>query len=821
MKIIKIIMLILAVVLPLPSAIAANLLSNGGFESPGAVTTYQFLSNNDSTSVTGWTAIDDAVGEKPYLMYKNRSGGSYTNRVIEGLYAVAINQGSGITTTFPVTAGVTYTLSFQSRKGTTAGYTPLEVSVAGFTATFPNVTGTFQQFTYTFTASATDAAAVLMFMNTSPTPDYKTYDLDAVVVEEGTGPVVPPNPFIGNPASSGDPTFTSTHFSGSENCAFCHNGIKDKNNADVSIVTDWSSSMMANASRDPFWRAKVRRETARHPELESVINDRCTRCHAPMAHVEADKAGITQGVFEGGILEAGHANHNAALDGVSCTLCHQIPDSPNLGTLAGMSGNFDVNNTKTIYGPFGGPGETAIFPNPMIMHTGYTPTYSAHVKESKLCASCHNLKTPYVDESGNILSSTPESEFPEQTPYMEWEHSSYVSQKSCQGCHMSRTDGVIMTTRPPWYSVKRDNFALHDLVGANKLMLDILSNNKTQLGVLSNNFAETLSKTDAMLKSAAAVTVVEQPATPNALDFTLQIASSTGHKLPTSYPSRRAILHVTVTNSLNQVVFESGKVNADGSVVGVDADEQSGVFEPHYDLITSADQVQVYESIMGNNLGDVTYTLLRGKEYLKDNRILPLGFNKATAPSDVRVVGEALADSNFVGGSDQISYRVSGLPAGNYTVKAELVYQTLSHAFAQDLFTDTVTPEVVDFKTMFDASTQKSTVIASAEFAGTVIVPVPDTDGDGVADNLDNCKLVANANQRNTDSDRFGNICDPDFNQNNIVDPTDLSRLKSLLGKVSPNGHEDLNGNGIVDPTDFSIAKSYLGKAPGPSGIAP
>ena len=807
----------LAVALPLPSAVAANLLSNGGFESPGTVTTYKFLSNNDSTSVTGWTVIDDAAGEQPYLMYKNRSGGSYTSRVAEGLYAVAINQGSGIRTTFPVTAGVTYTLSFQARKGTTAGYTPLEVSVDGFTASFPGVTSAFQQFTYTFTPTVTDAAAVLMFMNTSPTPDYKTYDLDAVVVEEGTGPVVPPNPFTGSPASSGDPTFTSTHFSGSENCAFCHNGIKDKNTADVSIVTDWSSSMMANSSRDPFWRAKVRSEITRHPELESVINDKCTKCHAPMAHTEAKKEGTlaTQTVFEGGILEAGHANHNAAMDGVSCTLCHQIPDSPNLGTLAGMSGNFDINDTKTIYGPFGGPGETAIFPNPMIMHTGYTPAYSAHVKDSKLCASCHNLKTPYVDENGTILSTTPESEFPEQTPYMEWEHSSFVNQKSCQGCHMSRTDGVIITTRPPWYSVQRNNFAVHDLVGANKLMLDILSNNKTQLGVLSNNFAETIAKTDAMLKRAATVSLVEQRPTPNALDFTLQIASTTGHKLPTSYPSRRAILHVTVVNSQNQVVFESGKVKDDGSVAGVDADEQSGVFEPHYDLITSADQVQVYEAIMGNNLGDVTYTLLRGKEYLKDNRILPAGFNKTTAPADVKVVGEALADSNFVGGSDQISYRVSGLPAGNYTVKAELVYQTLSHAFAQDLFADKVTAEVVDFKTMFDASTQKSTVIAGAEFAGTVIVP--DTDGDGVADNLDNCKLVANANQRNTDSDRFGNICDPDFNQNNIVDPADVSSLKAKLGQVSAN--HDLNGNGIVDPADMSILKTYLGKAPGPSGL--
>lgn len=818
---IKTILLLASMLLP-PLANAANLITNGSFELPGTVTTYQFLANGDTTSITGWTVTDDGVGEQSYLMNKNRPGGTYTSRVYDGLYAVALNQGAGIATTFPVTAGTTYTLSFYARKGTSTGYTPLEVSVAGENTVFGAITTTYQLFTHTFTAATNDPAAVLRFSNTSPTPDYKTYDIDAVVVEEGTGPTIPPNPFIGAPAAPGNPAFTSTHFSGSQNCAFCHDGIRDKNGADVSIAIDWSSSMMANASRDPFWRAKVRSEIARHPQLESVINDKCTRCHAPMANTEASKDGTLalQTIFDGGILSAGHINHDEALDGVSCTLCHQIPGTPALGTPETMSGNYTINDTKTIFGPFGGPGETAIFPNPMIMHTGYTPTYGAHVKDSKLCASCHNLKTPYVDEDGTIVS-TPGTEFPEQSPYTEWEHSSYVSQKSCQDCHMSRTDGVVITTRPPWYAVQRDNFALHDLVGANKLMLDVLNSNKTQLGVLSNNFSETLAKTDAMLKSAATVSVAEQRATPNALDFTLHISSTTGHKLPTSYPSRRAILHVVATDAQNQVVFESGKVNADGSVQGVDADAQADTFEPHYDLITSADQVQVYEAIMGNNLGDVTYALLRGKEYLKDNRILPAGFNKATAPADVRVVGAALSDDNFVGGSDRISYRIGGLAAGSYTVRAELVYQTLSNAFAEDLFADQSTPEVVDFKTMFEASAQKSSVIASVEFAGTVTVPPVDTDGDGVADPLDNCKLTANANQRDTDGDHYGNLCDPDFNQNKVVDPADLSRLKALLGKPAPNGHEDLNGNGVVDPADFSIAKSYLGKAPGPSGLVP
>ena len=92
-----------------------------------------------------------------------------------------------------------------------------------------------------------------------------------------------------------------------------------------------------------------------------------------------------------------------------------------------------------------------------------------------------------------------------------------------------------------------------------------------------------------------------------------------------------------------------------------------------------------------------------------------------------------------------------------------------------------------------------------------------DTDGDGAPDQTDNCTLVANANQRDTDQDGFGNICDPDFNQNKIVDPADFSTIKLKLGKVSP--LHDLNSNGIVDPADVSIVKTYLGKAPGPAGL--
>ena len=77
-------------------------------------------------------------------------------------------------------------------------------------------------------------------------------------------------------ARAADAFFDSAHFSGSGNCAFCHNGLFDANGNDVSIETDWSTTMMANAARDPLWRAKFATEIRRNPQHEGVLNDKCT-----------------------------------------------------------------------------------------------------------------------------------------------------------------------------------------------------------------------------------------------------------------------------------------------------------------------------------------------------------------------------------------------------------------------------------------------------------------------------------------------------------------------------------------------------------------
>jgi hypothetical protein len=280
---------------------------------------------------------------------------------------------------------------------------------------------------------------------------------------------------------------------------------------------------------------------------------------------------------------------------------------------------------------------------------------------------------------------------------------------------MSRSNGVIIASRPSNLSTVRDNFAEHNFIGANLFMLNILQDYKTELGVLANDFSRTLLETESLLNSSATVEVTQKTLDNTGLNFQVKINSATGHKLPSSYPSRRVIVHITVKDVNNRIVFESGKINPDGSVVGLDSDQDLKSYEPHYQQISSAEQVQVYEAIMQNSDNYVTYTLLRANQYIKDNRILPLGFDKSTAENDIKVVGNALNDSDFLGGSDSVRYTLSELTGQFYQVNVELVYQTLAYAFAQDLFQDK-SEEVNQFKQMYHASNHKTHVITQQQF---------------------------------------------------------------------------------------------------------
>ncbi len=94
---------------------------------------------------------------------------------------------------------------------------------------------------------------------------------------------------------------------------------------------------------------------------------------------------------------------------------------------------------------------------------------------------------------------------------------------------------------------------------------------------------------------------------------------------------------------------------------------------------------------------------------------------------------------------------------------------------------------------------------------------IDDTDGDGVADSDDNCTTVANADQRDTNNDGFGNRCDGDLNDDCIVNPVDLGILKSVF--FTNDADADFDGDGVVNAVDLGIFKSLYFQSPGPSGV--
>jgi hypothetical protein len=102
-----------------------------------------------------------------------------------------------------------------------------------------------------------------------------------------------------------------------------------------------------------------------------------------------------------------------------------------------------------------------------------------------------------------------------------------------------------------------------------------------------------------------------------------------------------------------------------------------------------------------------------------------------------------------------------------------------------------------------------------------------DGDADGVADVRDNCSRLPNPDQRDTDADGFGNLCDADFDGDGVVGTSwgrfpygDLEELRIRARERRYAEHQDLDGDGHVDARDDSIAQMFLLLPPGPRGPA-
>jgi hypothetical protein len=489
-------------------------------------------------------------------------------------------------------------------------------------------------------------------------------------------------------------------------CMACHNGLTAPSGEDVSIGASWRASMMAHSSRDPYWQAAVRREAIDHPEHAAAIEDECSICHMPMTTYPARAAGGLGKVFAH-LPIGGRGTDPFAADGVSCTVCHQITDE-RLGTPGSFTGGYVLNvatpaGPQRMFGPFEvDDGRTSV----MQSATGLSPTESIHVRRSELCATCHTLFTTALGADGRAIGR-----LPEQVPFLEWQHSAYNNERSCQDCHMP-----AVADPTPIASVlgePREGLSRHTFLGGNVFMLRMLNRYRNDLGVTapSHELEGAAMATERQLRAdTATIRIADARRTASSAAFSVIVENLTGHKLPTGYPSRRAWLHVTVRDATGRVLFESGGVAPTGAIAGNANDEDSARYEPHYEEIRSAEQVQIYESVMVDQQGTPTTALLQGVRYVKDNRLLPRGFDKATAPADVAVHGAATGDADFQSGVDRVRYVIDVSKAqGPITADVELRFQTISFRWARNLATYAAA-ETKRFGSYYDSMAQGSSL---------------------------------------------------------------------------------------------------------------
>ena len=91
--------------------------------------------------------------------------------------------------------------------------------------------------------------------------------------------------------------------------------------------------------------------------------------------------------------------------------------------------------------------------------------------------------------------------------------------------------------------------------------------------------------------------------------------------------------------------------------------------------------------------------------------------------------------------------------------------------------------------------------------------PVSDLDGDGIADAVDNCPSVPNADQADADGDSLGNACDSDANGDRIADA--LQPPGTPPGSFTDDtGDGDVTTGSVVDGSFSSIED-----APDPDGV--
>jgi hypothetical protein len=343
-----------------------------------------------------------------------------------------------------------------------------------------------------------------------------------------------------------------------------------------------------------------------------------------------------------------------------------------------------------------------------------------------------------------------------------------------------------------------------------------------------------------------------------------RILNNTGHKLITGYPEgRRMFVNIRVLDGGGNVIREiNGYDPVAGTLRGMPA---SPTLPAGKSLVESL----IYEVHSSSTLTgeDKTFHFVLADGRSKDNRIPPRGFDKNGAvqrlaqpvnPVTKQPDISFFTDAEYAGGYDQQQLNVG---PGGASVSLTLYYQGTSREYVEFLRNEingtvrTLTsptpsgeaqayviqsdPFFAKLKawgnTMWDlwrhnhgldgSGVQVAGIVPFAMASATVTPSTsPDADADGIPDATDNCTLLANATQCDSDGDGYGNRCDGDLNNNLSTNAQDTTLYRQQLGQpsVGPTFNKaDLNCSGNVNAQDTTLFRQLLGNPPGPSGQAP
>jgi hypothetical protein len=475
----------------------------------------------------------------------------------------------------------------------------------------------------------------------------------------------------------GTQPFGAGAFQDNSACTGCHGGYDPA----VEPGFNWKGSMMAQAMRDPLFKAAL----VIAEQDASSSGDLCLRCHTPFGWLSG-RSNPTDG---GQLITIDR-------DGVSCDFCHRMVDpvyqsgvspSQDQTILAALldvpssyaNGQYVIDPELRRRGPFSDP----VSPHPFL----YSPIH----RSGAFCGTCHDVSNPAFERTGpfdytpgpfdqEADSVNSQALFPVERTYSEWVHSSFPSGvyspefagnladgvvRSCQDCHMRDVAG--RGCNDPGASVRPD-LPLHDMMGGNSWMPGIL-NQIFPSEVDPTALAAASSRAVSMLQKAALLDLVVT-AEADSYRAGVTITNKSGHKLPTGYPEgRRMWLNLVAYDAADQPIYASGS------------------YDPASGTLTHDDDLAIYEAELGISpelaqvLGEtsgVSFHFVLNDSIYKDTRIPPLGFANAAfatfggLPVDPEHPGERYADGQ---NWDEPTY---GLPSETRKVIATLYYQTTS-----------------------------------------------------------------------------------------------------------------------------------------------